>query len=494
MSRKIRFAAAALAALTVLAIIAGCGNTPDPATDGTSSPAASDVASATVEQTTPVTEYIDTLEKRDLQKRVFTVIGQSTEDRQNFYIEGNAGEVINESIRKRDWEVEERLNIQLNYIAEKDRKKVTSSVHKTVNSGEKAYDLVLNSLSDGFNTMTSNGDLRDLKTIPHLSLESKYWNKSMTENMELYGKLYFTTGPISPQLYQTPIVMMANLKIAEEYKLENPYKVVLEGRWTIEKLAQMMKDVSYDYNNDGVMGEDDFWGLVVDPTFGNALYVGAGLDGRQKEDGGYRIAVGDEAFLNLIDKCSALFGDRNAVLNNPQGAKDYDLLIFKPGRALFIDDTVNGVLLMRDMEDDFAVIPCPKATEEQENYYSTCNTWLPSGIGVPYADVGDAELEETGLILETMAVYSYDHIVPAVYEITLRGKVSRDADNYKTLDIIFENLSFDFVSVFNPGGVSDILRNAMIGDYPNYVSAYGSIKKTAQKALDDFASIAQKQQ
>lgn len=54
------------------------------------------------------------------------------------------------------------------------------------------------------------------------------------------------------------------------------------------------------------------------------------------------------------------------------------------------------------------------------------------------------------------------------------------------LDIIYENLSFDFVSVFNPGGASDLLRNSIIGDKENYASSYNSINKIAQKVLDDF--------
>ncbi|MBQ2512862.1 MAG: extracellular solute-binding protein [Clostridia bacterium] len=467
-------------AVMMTVTIAGCGK-PSGQTEQTTG---GDISGeGTPPETQPETAYIDTLEKRDLGEATFTVIGQSNNERQNFYTEEKAGDTINESIQERDWMVEERLNVKLNYLALSDRKKVTEAVQKDTASGDGEYDLVMTSLSDGINTLTTGGRLVDLTRVPYMSLGSVYWNESMTVNMEIGGKLFFTTGPISPQLYQTPIVMMENKRIAAEYKLEDPYKVVLEGRWTIDKLAEVIKDVSHDLNSDGVMGEQDFWGLIIDPTFGNALYVGAGLDARQKTDNGYRLAIGDEDFINLVDKCSSLFGDRNSVLSNPEGKKDYDLDIFKPGNALFIDDTVLGVLLMRDMVDDFAIIPCPKASVEQERYLTTCNTWLPSGVGIPR---NGADLETAGLILETMAVYSYEKIVPAVYEITLRGKVSRDAESYRTLDIIYENLSFDFVSVFNPGGASDLLRNSMIGDKENYASSYNSINKIAQKVLDDF--------
>ncbi|MBO7375808.1 MAG: hypothetical protein J6V01_01790 [Clostridia bacterium] len=482
-------AAASILAVLMLLLAAGCGNAAGENVQTTAG------GSNITDETVPVTEaettaYIDTLEKRDLGEMTFTVIGQSNNERQNFYTDSKAGDTINESIQRRDWAVEEQLNVKLNYVAESDRKKVRDSVQKTSSTNDHVYDLVMTSLSDGINTLTTGGYLYDLNKVDHLTLGSSYWNPSMTVNMEMYGKLFFTTGPISPQLYQTPIVMVMNKRLGQEYGLEDPYKVVLEGRWTIDKLAEMTRDVSRDLNDDNSMNELDFWGLVIDPTFGNALYVGAGLDPIDRSDGKYRIAIGNEAFVNLVDKCSALFGNRSTVLGNPNGAKDYDIDVFVPGRALFINDTLLGVQYMRDMEDDFAIIPCPKATEEQTKYLTTCNTWLPSGVAIPRPN---DDLETVGLIMETMAYYSNEEIVPAVYEITLRGKVSRDAESYRTLDIICENLSFDFVSVFNPGGASDVLRNAMIGDVTNYTSSFGSIAKQAQKALDDFATAAQKQ-
>ncbi|MCR4682289.1 MAG: hypothetical protein K5647_03040 [Clostridiales bacterium] len=488
MKNLTKFLCFALTAIMVLAAFAGCG---EPGSSDGSGTGADNSTLTEAPTTVPETLYIDTLEKRDLGEREFTVIGQSNSERQNFYMEEKAGDTINEAIQSRDFAVEERLNIKLKYVAESDRKKVISAVQAAARTNDNPYDLVMTSLSDGFNTLTTAGNLLDLTTVPHLTLDSCYWNESMTKNMEMYGKLYFTTGPMSPQLYQTPIVMMANLKIAKDYNLEDPYRVVLEGRWTIDKLSEMMQGVTHDLDGDNVLTENDFWGLIVDPTFGNALYVGAGLEARKFEDGEYRLAVGDEEFVNLVDKCSSLFGDRSVVLSNPGGKRDDDLNIFHPGHALFMDDTVLGVLLMRDMEDDFAVIPCPKTSADQERYLSTCNTWLPSGIGIPATNTEN--LDDTGLIMETMAVYSYDIIVPAVYEITLRGKISRDADNWKTLDIIFENLSFDFVSVFNPGGTSDILRNSMIGDQENYLTSYEKIKNLAKKELDNFAKIAKNQ-
>ena len=61
----------------------------------------------------------------------------------------------------------------------------------------------------------------------------------MYEKMHFFGKQYFTTGPISAQLYQTPIVMMFNKRLANDLDLGNLYQIVLDGAWTVDKLAEM---------------------------------------------------------------------------------------------------------------------------------------------------------------------------------------------------------------------------------------------------------------
>lgn len=487
-TKRIRFAALSLAAVLLLSGLASCGGgTPAETASDTGEPA---LPVTTEAETEPETSYVETLEKRDLNGLEFHIIGQDYAERQNFYHEENDGILINDSLHDRDVATEERLNASLVFHSERDRTNLTKIVHAAVLANDDTYDLIINSPSASMNTLTTNGDLQDLFPVPHLTLTSLLWNESVTVNMEMYGKLYFTMGTISPLLYQTPIVMMFNKRLIGDYNLEDPYKVVLDGRWTIDKLAEMTAGVTHDLNGDGVIGTEDFWGLVIDSTFGNALYVGAGLEAREFRDGKYRLAVGDEPFVDLVEKCSRLFGDRSVVLNDVNGSKDYGQDIFEPGHALFMDNTVLGVFSRRDMKDDFGIIPCPKATEDQEKYISTCNTWLSTGVAIP---VTNGDTETTGLIMETMAAFSYDLVVPAVYETTLRGKVSRDADDWKMLDIIYENLSFDFVAVFDPGTVSSILRLSMIGERDNYVSAYAAVKEKAQSVLDDFALIAQKQ-
>ena len=482
MKKQFRYVSALLAALTLAGITTSC------ASDSTS---VSDTSAVADTQTTAPVEEVTAdpyvgLEARDFGGEVFHIVGQNTTSRQNFWFEELEGNIVNDAIHDRDRTVEERLNITLEFTSHEDRQQAAQLVVRAVNAGEETYDLVITSLSDGINTLTTSEMLYDLREIPHLTLESVYWNKSMYNNMHFFGKQYFTTGPLSAQLYVTPIVMMYNKRLANDLDLGNIYQIVLDGKWTVDLLHEMTKDYSADLNSDGKMDENDQWGLVLDASFGNALYTGAGLDTVVRSDDAYTLSLDSAPSIDLIDKCSSLFGDRNRVINDLNGNMNY-AKIFRDGRALFMDYTILGVSGMRDMDDDFGIIPAPKYDEAQNIYYTACNTWLPSGIGVPMLC---SDPDATGLIMETMARASYQIMVPAIYERTLNGKVARDDESSLMLDIIFENAAFDFNTVFNFADTAVLLRKAVLGDEENFLSKYTSKQKAAQKALDKVVAFA----
>ncbi len=474
-----------LAVLMLVPLFAACSG------GGTNTPAETTASTGAAETTTaaPETKYIDTLEKRDFNGKKFTTIAQNTSSRQVFYMEEKEGDVINEALHERDAQTVERLNVTFENFGLENRGQVAQTLINAVTAGDAAYDMYVNCLSDGINTAATAGVLYDLKQIPHLSLEdSLYWNRSMWRNMQIYDRLYFTSGALAQCLYRTPIVIAYNKEMAADLKIPDLYSVVLDGKWTIDYMSTLFKDVSADVNGDGKMDDSDRWAMCIDGTWGNSLYTGAGYDSREITAAGeYRLTLGDEQALNLVEKCARIFGDRTKINNDLNGGRDLMNTVFKEGRALFVDLTTSAVMGLRDMEQDFGVLPNPKYVETQDEYYTACNTWLPSGVAVPKI-VADAEA--TGLIMETMAYYSYEYLVPAVYEVTLRGKAARDSDSWKMLDIIFEGASFDFNTVFNFASSSDQFRASVIGEYENWTSNWASRKDAAQAALDNMLKFA----
>ena len=476
---------AAMLVTAMLACLASCGGK-TPAVETTTTDIPTDTTTAEITTTVAETAYIDTLEKRDMGGREIIFYGQSSDGRQNFYMEEKAGDLVNDTIHERDIAVEEHLNVTLTFISESDRSVVKNNTKNSILAGNEEYNVILTAISDGMNTLTTSGVLYDLRQIPHLTLDSDYWNQSMYERLEINGAQYFTTGPISYSFYLTPVNMRANLRLIQEYGLENPYELVLTGKWTADKLSEMAKDKYQDLNQNATPDVGDFFGLVMDGTFGNALYTGAGLDTVSRESGECTLTLDSEQSLNLIEKYASLFGDRKQYMNDLNGSQSWDTDIFKAGSCIFQPSTMLGTMELRDMEDDFAILPIPKWDEAQEEYYTACNTWLPSGIAVPE---NCSIVDDLGLVLETMAYFSQEMMTPVVYEITLQGKVSRDENSAKILDIIYSSAAFDFVTAFNFANSGNFLREMVTGDQQNFVSGYARIKKPAQAELNKVMAI-----
>ena len=287
--------------------------------------------------------------------------------------------------------------------------------------------------------------------------------------------------------YQNVVKTAKNIDISRTPLYEHIICIeILEGKWTVDRLAQLAAAVSADIDGDGDMDSDDLWGISMEGTLGNSFYMAGGLNSIEEVEGEYRLTLDSEEAVNLVDKCAALFGNRMQFFDSLNG-DPICIDIFREGRAAFLDCAISWVITMRDMEDDFGILPVPKFTEEIPEYYTACNTWFPSGVGVPMIC---SDPDRTGLVMETMAAISEELLTPAVYDVTLQGKVTRDESSAEMLDLIYEHTAFDLNTIMDFGGSSILLRACVLGEQENYVSAYAQIKKVADKELQKFLAFA----
>ena len=487
-----RIVSCALALLMLASLLAACGSGTTDTPDTKDTQANTDAPVTAVPDTEPVTEevttnYLDTLSPLKLDGYTFRTIAQNTESRQNFFMEEKAGDLLNEALYDRNMAVEERLGIKFADTGFADRKECTQVVQNTVAAQSNEYDIVMNSLSDGMNTLSNGGDLLNLRRVPYLSLsgEGGLWNASMYENFDFGGRQYITTGPITLCYLKTPIVMLMNKRLAEDSQLPDVYQIVWDGKWTVDQLHEFIADYGKDLDGDGKMTAADLYGLSCDGTLGNALLCGSGVQlVIPREDGGYDLNLGAEDVVNVILKCGELFANRNDTFYDENGSGP-NATTFLEGRALFHDMTVGGVsgAEYREMEDDFAIIPTPKFTEEQKDYLTSCNTWLPSGVGVLKTAV---ELEKIGYIMETMAYYSNEIVIPAVYDTTMKYKVARDEQTTQMLDLIYANTVFDMVTAYDFNSIATNVRGQVMGKSANWVSNYKKLGPAVQKSIDSM--------
>ena len=235
------------------------------------------------------------------------------------------------------------------------------------------------------------------------------------------------------------------------------------------------------------MDVNDFYGFSLDPVFGNVLYASAGYDPITEKDGAFSVDLSDARMTEIIEKCAEIFGNPDVTYHN-KFSDGSSLLVFRESRSIFTTCDMLDVQKFRDMADDFGIIPTPKFDESQDYYTTTCTTWLPTGVAVP---LNCRDTDKVGLVMETMAAMADEIIVPAVYEVTLNGKVSRDDVSSKMLDIIFDNPSYDFITAFDFGGSGTELRKAVLGWTENWSSTWAKMRNKVENEINSISEKAE---
>ncbi len=146
---------------------------------------------------------------------------------------------------------------------------------------------------------------------------------------------------------------------------------------------------------------------------------------------------------------------------------------------------------MRSMKDAYGVLPFPKLDEEQEDYASYVHPRF--GAMMLPVTLTEEKAEILGDFVEVWSAYSWRDLRPAIYEISLQGKGTRDDESLEMLELIMNSRKYDFMTAMQYGGKfpltnSEIYRNRIGGKLPDVASFYASNKEAAEQYLDDLVS------
>ena len=428
--------------------------------------------------------YYDTLGERDFNGDTFTILDAN--DHPDLFInfsEEMIGDPIHDALYERDRFIEEKYNVKLEYIQIHGGNTGCSTLERAVRAGDDTYDLVVaQAQGSALDRISLNNVLHNLTDAPHLSLQSPWWSRLLYENIQFNSTLYYSGGDIFLSTYsQAPAAMMFNKRLAQDYEInEDLYKLVFEGKWTLDVFDRITKDMNIDLNNDGRMTAlDDFYGYVGQSnTVTTGFWLaGLGLKFSTVVDNMINVDLTSPYNLSRIDKLSNMlektdYTDQNHIID----------ITFKGGRALFLAHClISPQLFLRDMEDDFGVLPMPKYDENQAEYVSFMNAWSSGFVGIPMT----ADIERASFLMEAMAYAGHEMLRRPVYDITLKTKAVRDEESERIIDIIIETAYMDINSVYNFGGSMDILRDTVMDKAP-FVSAYESREAAIQIAVERF--------
>ncbi len=377
---------------------------------------------------------------------------------------------------KRNRAVEELLGINISSV----ESGIGSGVHQylktDVESGTYTYNAVFNNMTMSC-TATGAGLCYPLDEFEYVDLSKSWWNHDATEQLAIGGLHYMVAGDIAISDKEGLWVIYFTKDFITQFSLENPYTLVANNEWTLDKMHEMASAVAYDTNGDGVMDDQDLWGLCTHGENWAATWQSAGLKLVTMDDNGIPVVSwGSEEFNDVYEKTATVMGDSDAV-----SAVDIGFIssALKNKQTLFANEIVAFVREYRGIEHEFGILPYPKYSADMPQYYSfivtnSCAMTVPKSCDDTYT---------TGIILEALAKYGKDIITPAYYEGQLKSRYSRDEESAAMLDIIFENRSYDLGVFFDWGGAYAYLKDPSITPAAVFPAMKRSCEKSIQKSL-----------
>ncbi|MBQ4574678.1 MAG: hypothetical protein IJA85_05705 [Clostridia bacterium] len=399
------------------------------------------------------------------------------------------GDPINDAVFKRNSTVSELLHITISARYEGD---VISACRKEIQSGEDNYGAFLTNVGNSA-TLASEKGLVDLYTVEGLNLDKPWWDSSAAEDFSVANRLYAVMGDINITDNKATWTVLFNKKIALDNSMKNHYDVVSDGKWTLSYLHNNAKKITNDINGDGKYTPEDQWGAVNQYECVIALFTASGGYTADKDSNDIPyLSMGEQKMVDLLDAIMEFETDNMAQIRADDYVGKYsdiwtevNVNTFLEGRALYYIAPLASLDKMRDMEDELGILPMPKNSENQENYYTTLQYNNATVYCIP-ATASDPE--RSGVILEAMAYHSSD-LTNAYYEVTLKRKYTDDEESAEMLDLIFRNRHIDLGIMYNWGSLSSIYQNLpkSNGTFASkYASNEAKIKEAMQETLDLF--------
>jgi len=407
----------------------------------------------------------------------------------DFHAEEETGEVVNDAIYRRNAFVEEKYNVNIVDIEMPasdgmDRPEAMKRIRNSIAAGDNTYDAAMIS-GYGTASLTQSGSLMDMNNMDPIDLSKPWWDQMANRDLMIKNRMFYTTGAISNVVNRATYAVLFNKKMIVDYQLEDPYTLVKNGEWTYNKMIEMAVNVTQDLNGDGIVEfEDRLGALIWDDTMMSVINSIGERCAVINSDGGIELTLYSERSLNSFDTyIDFVMSDNALTYQRKDWASVQADAMFENNQALFFLQIMELVVRLRGMEVDFGVVPYPKLDAAQENYYSTVGSWHSGFLCVP---VGQENPSRTGSILEALAAESMYTLLPAYYDIALKGKYVRDEESEEMLDLIFGTKIFDLGWIYQIGGYNENIMNQLRNNKKEFTSMY---EKGLGKADRDIEKI-----
>ena len=333
------------------------------------------------------------------------------------------------------------------------------------------------------------GHLVNINGLKYVDMENDCWNEYANEQLTFGGKLYYTTNKFLLQDKHRTWIIWYNRTLANELNAGYLEREVFDGTWTIDRLIEISKTCSKESDGLDGMTAGDTWGVAIH-TQGNfaQLLYGCGFRLSEMQKDGYPALVGPtDSMLSIIDKVLELTVDTQHCYVQGLRPTDSDNKndiesTFREGRAVIMTHAVSWLSNLFRVDFEYGVLPMPKYTEEQEDYYCTPGIGNSCLMAVP-ATINDIEF--AGFALEAISEESVNTTYKDYIETKCKLQVAYDEDMSKCFNIIFKNIVYDIAFIDAYGDLDKVIKSDIISSGSNiYGRQFSKYESRAKKQMN----------
>lgn len=360
------------------------------------------------------------------------------------------GDPIADAIYKKNLYTEEKLNVELNFTAVPgdggNMKPFCDALANRIKDPTTPVDIV-SAYGRTTGLAATSGLLQDLTALENLDLSKEWWPKYIYDELELDGRLFFTTGDISTNLLLMMYGVYYNRAYIDAYGLENPADLVVEDEWTVDKFLEMTVGVYDDRDAESGPSGGDFYGVVGAYWDLDPMYHAAGYDLVVKDPtGDVIIKWADELFTDVVGSYVAKLAQWVRKDDVALETKNVHNNAFNDGRSIFNINAASAGFTLRDTEINYGVAPMPKLDPKTQKSFVTC-------LANPYSLYGicrtSIDPEMAAATMQVLGYYAMLYTTPAVFEVTLKGKWSKEEETLLMWDYMREGISFDLGRIYH---------------------------------------------
>lgn len=413
-------------------------------------------------------------ESIDLEGKTFTGLIR-TQFEYEFNIETETGDVVNDAVYTRELIVENTLNADLKWYAipgaypEKVNFVKVYSTSVAANDG--SFDYVA-AAANYLLPLMSEGVFVDLSRVPSVSLDMPWYSQGYIANMNINGRLYLVTGSAAMNCLENMCVLFFNKNLMDNLGNAAPYEAARNGSWTFDKLNGLARDTYSDLNGNGNVDDEDRFGYLTYNNMLNAQLIGMGLSYIKMENGLPAVKQTlDEPAIDAYNAVESFMNDSEATYhyNDKSGsaliATETMMKIWDTGNVLFFPSVLSTAVKMRGYEFDFGILPFPKYDEKQASYH----TFILENVTVigisPTSDI-----ESAGYIIDMLSSAGYNELDTVYFDTAMKDKYSRDNDTREMLDIIRENVFFEYPLMTQFVGECIFSKKPLVSTYESKIA------------------------